>query len=167
MTVTEDSHHSKVSEENENEELPAEGEQENAGGRYGKKLPILLPDFSEVVKNITKNTITKCEDCGKDFTSPAELINHMKKHTGGNIYKCNECPSVFTLKESWRRHSKKHAQEAPSVCTVCGILFQRADSCTAHMRTHFGKKAHSCEHCQKVNIFFNVERVCVCVCTCM
>lgn len=98
-----------------------------------------------------KNTTTKCEDCGKDFPSPEELINHMKKHTGGNIYKCNECPSVFTLKESWRRHSKRHVQETPSVCTVCGVFFQRSDSCTAHMRTHFGKKAHSCEHCHKVS----------------
>ena len=122
-----------------------------SGGKpYGKILPILLPDFLKVKKKIEENGATKCEECRAEFDTTAELINHMKKHTGGDVYKCDECPSVFTTKESLRRHAKKHTQNNPTECTICNTVFQSPDSCTAHMRTHYGKKAHACEHCNKV-----------------
>lgn len=123
------------------------------GGKpYGKILPILLPDFLKVKKKIEENGATKCEECRAEFDTTEELINHVKKHTGGDVYKCDECPSVFTTNESLRRHAKKHTQNNPTECTICNTVFQSPDSCTAHMRTHYGKKAHTCEHCNKVKL---------------
>ncbi|KAK7105782.1 hypothetical protein V1264_017116 [Littorina saxatilis] len=116
----------------------------------GMTLPILMPDFIKVKKSIQEKGGTTCGECKAQFTSTNDLINHIKKHTGGDVYKCEECPSVFNTVESLRRHQKKHSENKPTKCNVCNTVFQSPDSCVAHMRTHLGKKVHTCEHCNKV-----------------
>ena len=56
-----------------------------------------------------------CELCGKQFTLPHHLTNHMATHSIDRHYICYVCDKQFTHAFSLKRHMKTHADVAAAV----------------------------------------------------
>ena len=113
--------------------------------------PILLPDFEAVKKEIEENGTTLCEWCNAVFVSSDDLVNHVKKHTGGKqTHHCEDCSESFSSALALLRHANKlHARKATK-CSVCQTVFVDRESCRAHLRVHQGREVFTCKECSKV-----------------
>ena len=135
-----------------------------------------------IPKSVQSETLTEkmprenrsCHICNKEFTSRANLHNHMKthenksipcwvckekfqsaenlnahmkvEHKGENPYKCEHCSREFTQFNNLRRHMRVH-REKVFKCNLCNREFNEEFYLKMHMGTHTGKRVYSCGVC--------------------
>ena len=93
-----------------------------------------------------------CDRCGKKYTEPQSLRNHIKTiHEG--IRKPSTCPICLLTFETYakmqRHRTMKHAQGEKYECKLCG---KRSDS-ISHLRVHMRKHEEpqfKCRFCEKM-----------------
>ncbi|XP_075698156.1 uncharacterized protein LOC142663417 isoform X2 [Rhinoderma darwinii] len=71
-----------------------------------------FPDFSNFVPHrplFRRYKTFPCPECDKCFNWNAELIRHLRSHTGEKPYSCPECGKCFTRKSTLFRHQQSHS----------------------------------------------------------
>ncbi|XP_047519212.1 GDNF-inducible zinc finger protein 1-like isoform X5 [Pieris napi] len=96
----------------------------------------------------------KCEECGKAFSAPSQLKNHMIKHSDTRSFYCVECNKTFKTEISLNQHLKTlpHVEysELPLQCDQCDKRFRAKRDLANHMnRIHLGTKPYQCDKCEK------------------
>uniref|UniRef100_A0A8C5M928 C2H2-type domain-containing protein n=1 Tax=Leptobrachium leishanense TaxID=445787 RepID=A0A8C5M928_9ANUR len=103
---------------------------------------------------------TSCPECGKTFSSKANLLSHQCLHQkprfvrrnrtcqGENSLSCS-CGKCFHKLKYFRRHQMVHSGEKPFPCSQCGKSFKLKATLKSHERIHTGEKPFSCSECGK------------------
>ena len=77
-----------------------------------------------------------CNFCGKEFNRPAQLRDHVKRHTGEKNFPCGVCQKSFVCVSDLKKHIGIHSGTRKFVCDICGGTF--SGHVARHMRTHKG-----------------------------
>ena len=77
----------------------------------------------------------KCETCGKAFTYPGHLKEHISSvHEGVKNHKCEKCGKAFSRADNLRSHIKSvHEGERNHKCDICGKAYSRAEKLRKHI----------------------------------
>lgn len=117
-----------------------------------KDLPvhIEIPDDSDSDSaDDEKDTLYRCDLCGKLFTEPTQMYRHKQSHAGVKMFMCDVCSKYFTERSHLQRHKRTHTGEKPFACDICGKQFARSDKLLRHKRIHTGEKPYPCPICGK------------------
>ncbi|CAL8407013.1 unnamed protein product [Arctogadus glacialis] len=87
--------------------------------------------------------------CGKVIPNNANMIVHMRTHSGEKSYRCDQCMRHFSVKTLLKRHMMTHSGEKPYKCDQCTMRFSRNSQLKIHMMTHSGEKPYKCDQCTK------------------
>ncbi|MEE6506426.1 hypothetical protein FKM82_007658 [Ascaphus truei] len=91
----------------------------------------------------------KCNDCDMAFVTCGELLRHRRyKHTFEKPYKCPSCEYACVEGSKLRRHVRSHTGERPFLCGLCSYASKDSYKLKRHMRTHSGEKPFTCYFCQ-------------------
>ncbi|KAH0561629.1 hypothetical protein KQX54_018188, partial [Cotesia glomerata] len=94
---------------------------------------------------LTPNKPHSCVTCSAKFRSRANMLVHMRTHTGEKPYSCNVCKSRFSQKSYLKIHMRIHTLEKPFTCDICSAKFSRKDVMAKHLRIHTGEKPYACK----------------------
>ena len=65
-----------------------------------------------------------CQFCKKNFPRSANLIRHVRTHTGEQPYSCSYCDRSFSISSNLQRHIRNiHNREKPFKCKLLKIYF--------------------------------------------
>lgn len=85
----------------------------------------------------------KCSECGKSYTSPANLQIHQYSHSGVKPFKCEFCSKGFTKMTSLNTHLSVHTGLKSHVCEECGKGFTSSSILNQHKKIHSGKVTYT------------------------
>jgi len=76
-----------------------------------------------------------CPYCKKHFPRNANLVRHLRTHTGEQPYVCDICNRGFSISSNLRRHIRNvHRGERPFGCNFCGKRFGQQTNLDRHIR---------------------------------
>uniref|UniRef100_A0A182TD29 C2H2-type domain-containing protein n=1 Tax=Anopheles melas TaxID=34690 RepID=A0A182TD29_9DIPT len=82
-------------------------------------------------------TSTTCTLCGKSFSEPFGLRQHMRiMHADTKPFKCPECRKRFAKEQAMLIHLRVHISNRPFMCIVCYKTFTRATALNGHLSSH-------------------------------
>ncbi|XP_063702321.1 zinc finger protein 155-like isoform X2 [Culicoides brevitarsis] len=93
------------------------------------------------------------EECGKRFTTNAEVVSHIKfRHIKEKNFPCEHCDLKFVTSSARLNHMKVHTREPdddhPFKCTICGKAYAWKDNLTRHMKVHLDGPEYICNVCE-------------------
>lgn len=90
-----------------------------------------------VQRKTNKGDKHSCKYCHKEFPRSANLIRHLRTHTGEQPYNCHKCDRSFSISSNLQRHIKNiHTKVRPFKCNQCDHSFSRQLYLDRHIRKH-------------------------------
>ncbi|PIO37613.1 hypothetical protein AB205_0129630, partial [Aquarana catesbeiana] len=100
-------------------------------------------------KVLNGKRVFECSECDKHFFHKSHLKQHKKIHTGEKAFQCQECGKQFTQKAAMvNHHQKNHTGNKPFACSECGKCFSINSDLARHKMTHSDERPFSCSECQ-------------------
>ncbi|XP_071378917.1 zinc finger protein 721-like [Centroberyx affinis] len=93
--------------------------------------------------------ILGCQQCGRLFSNPRDLVVHRRSHAGERLFHCPLCKKPFLHLHQLKTHQRVHTGEKPFSCAQCGKRFSQSSHIKRHMSVHTGEKRYSCGLCGK------------------
>ena len=86
------------------------------------------------------------EGCGKQYSKPCRLEEHVRAHTGERPYTCPhvDCGKSYIRENHLKRHMLIHTGEKPYGCTHTGCMasYHTSYHLKRHMRVHEKARAY-------------------------
>jgi len=95
----------------------------------------------------TSGVVQKPIDRAKKTSSPRRVVKRQSICSGSKKSRCDQCGKKYTTPSNLRVHMRIHTDHRPYACTVCDKKFTQQSNLTAHMRTHSGERPYSCSVC--------------------
>jgi uncharacterized Zn-finger protein len=90
-----------------------------------------------------------CDICGKACRNRAEVLVHMRTHTGERPFVCTVCGKAFRRQTELTNHCHTHSEVKRFSCTICDKAYKDQTEYIRHMRTHTGEKRYACTMCNQ------------------
>ncbi|KAK9458817.1 uncharacterized protein V1516DRAFT_630045 [Lipomyces oligophaga] len=102
-------------------------------------------------QSLSKRSRPKCyhceyQGCGKSFTRPCRLEEHIRSHTGERPFVCTveNCGKTFLRDSHLKAHMSSHRSERRYRCEQCGHGFNTNQHLKRHMVTHEQRTPYAC-----------------------
>ncbi|XP_056444988.1 zinc finger protein 782-like [Gadus chalcogrammus] len=125
------------------------------GGRKGRPSVLcskVIPNNANMIVHMRTHSGEKpykCDHRMKRFSHKGNLNKHVMTHSGEKPYKCDQCKERFSRTGTLKIHLRTHSGEKPYKCDQCTKRFSRTSHLKIHLRTHSGEKPYKCDQCTK------------------
>lgn len=92
-----------------------------------------------------------CPICNKRFRQAGEHIQHVRRHKGELPYQCSECGKRFVVSYILKKHIREEHSSTfvRHKCPLCPRDFKIKDSLNKHLVMHSGEKPFECDQCKR------------------
>eukprot|EP01083_Nonionella_stella_P261004 889280_1 len=92
--------------------------------------------------------VGKCQECGENLNSIADMYAHTKLHYDEGVLKCTICLRLFSSKPSLHRHFLLYIESKPLYCKECDTMCRDSNILKNHMHTCHSNR-FQCDLCDK------------------